>query len=113
MFLYNVTINIEKSVEQEWLQWLRSVHIPDVLNTQMFEGARLFKLDNEELNEDSTYSIQYQALSKDHIEVYQKRYAKALQNEHLRRFRNKFVAFRTVLEQVNLEEVATHNNEPG
>gem|GEM_PF-5619184 len=28
--LYNVTINIDHNTSEEWLQWMKSTHIPDV-----------------------------------------------------------------------------------
>jgi hypothetical protein len=33
MIVYNVTVNIDGAVEQEWLKWMKEVHIPEVLAT--------------------------------------------------------------------------------
>ncbi len=100
MILYNVTVNIEKDVELEWLHWMHQVHIPKVLATGLFKENKMYRLLNETENDDSTYSIQYFAKSIDDIQLYLDQYAPALVNEHLERYKYKHVAFRTLLEEV-------------
>jgi hypothetical protein len=34
--LYNVTVNVSDEVLSEWLQWMESTHIPEVLATGFF-----------------------------------------------------------------------------
>ena len=29
MILYNVTVNIDKDVEQDWINWMKNTHIPE------------------------------------------------------------------------------------
>jgi hypothetical protein len=41
MILYNVTVSIDESVEKEWLQWMKEVHIPDVMNTGLFVSSKI------------------------------------------------------------------------
>ena len=43
MVLYNVTINIDYAVHDEWLDWMKNVHIPDVMNTGLFIDCKLCK----------------------------------------------------------------------
>ena len=31
MIIYNVTISIDKEVENHWLDWMKNTHIPDVM----------------------------------------------------------------------------------
>ncbi|MEO8448027.1 MAG: DUF4286 family protein, partial [bacterium] len=28
MILYNVTVNVDDSVHDEWLEWMKTIHIP-------------------------------------------------------------------------------------
>ena len=44
MILYNVTINIDNSVHDIWLNWMQEKHIPEVLSTGKFSSARLIKV---------------------------------------------------------------------
>ena len=100
MIVYNVTVNIEKNIAEEWLQWMKKIHIPDVLKTGMFFENKIFQVLVEEETGGSTYSIQYSAHSMKDVDTYQEVFAPALQAEHTERYKNKFVAFRTLLEQV-------------
>lgn len=100
MLLYNVTVGIDKSVEQEWLHWMKTEHILDVLNTKMFVTAKIYKVLHEGEEGTVSYSTQYFAESLDHIEKYLEQFAPALREEANKRFAGKHVAFRTLLEEV-------------
>jgi len=99
MIIYNVTVNIEEDVHQEWLKWMKEVHIPDVLNTGLFNDYKMCKVLTSP-EEGQTYSIQYSCESMDHYNQYQDNFAPRLQEEHARKFKDQFVAFRTLLETV-------------
>lgn len=96
MYIYNVTVNIEESVMEDWLQWMRETHIPDVMETGLFTGNRLCRVMVEE-ESGVTYSIQYEVKDMETLQLYHDVYAAKLQEEHRKRYENKFVAFRTVL----------------
>lgn len=98
--IYNVTINVDDDVREEWLHWMRTVHIPDVMATGCFTEWRLCRLLMEE-EKGTTYAIQYTAASMEDFERYQKLYAPELQRQHTEKFKDKFVAFRTLLEQLD------------
>jgi retron-type reverse transcriptase len=100
MIVYNVTINIDREVESEWMRWMKSVHIPEVLATNCFENARMLKMMFEEESQGTTYAVQYMAKSLEMIEQYQQEFAEALQAKHSNRYKDKFVVFRTLLEEV-------------
>ncbi len=100
MYIYNVTINIEKSVEQEWLRWMQKKHIPEMLATGKFLEAKLSQVMVEE-EQGVTYSIQYTTKSKAMLEEYFKEDAAELRKEGVQLFANKFVAFRTELKVIH------------
>ena len=99
MILYNVTINVDLEVHDEWLEWMKEVHIPDVMATGLFEESKIFRIHTGE-DEENTYSIQYFCKSIDDYETYQKEHAPRLQQEHSEKYKDKFTAFRTILEEV-------------
>lgn len=101
MILYNVTVSIDENIEADWLQWMKEDHIPKVMNTGMFVERKIFKLLSHEQEGAITYAIQYFADSINHINEYQEKHAEALQLEHTEKFKDKFVAFRTMLEHVD------------
>ncbi|HTL82601.1 MAG TPA: DUF4286 family protein [Bacteroidia bacterium] len=99
MILYNVTVNIDDSVHDEWLQWMKEKHIPDVVNTGCFSSGTIFRLLVDE-ESGTSYSVQYRAPNRFSIDRYMKEFAAALQKEHKEKYEGKFVAFRTLLEEV-------------
>jgi len=101
MIIYNVTVNIEESVEQEWLQWMKDAHIPDVMKTGMFLSSKMTHVLVEEQMGGKTYSIQYTCENKETLDEYEQKYAPALQKDHNDKYQGKFVAFRTLLEVIH------------
>jgi hypothetical protein len=100
MILYNVTVQIDKDIEVEWLEWMKSKHIPDVMSTGQFFESRISRLLNEPDEEVSTYVIQYHAESLAHYNRYINEFSAALRDEFNSRYKDKFVLFRTVMEVV-------------
>lgn len=101
MLLYNVTVNIEKDAEKDWVIWMKEVHIPDVLATGMFIENKFYKILHDSEDGSVNYSVQYFSDSMDKILDYQKRFAPKLQQDTKDRFGEKFVVFRTLLETVD------------
>lgn len=101
MILYNVTVNVDRQVHEEWLEWMRRVHIPDVMSTGLFLEYRLLRLINEVENDGFTYAIQYLLKSMDDFQLYQCQYAPSLQAEHQRLYGQYCHAFRTLLEVIS------------
>ena len=99
MFIYNVTINIEESAHDEWLDWMKNEHIPDMLSTGKFIKALMTKVMVEEEMGGITYSIQYTTDSKETLEKYYEENADELRSKS-NRFAGKFVAFRTELQVI-------------
>lgn len=102
MILYNVTIGIDADAEKEWLEWMKKEHIPNVMKTGLFLEYKIFKVLSDETEEQSiSYSIQYFARTLDKVVDYLNNHAPALVEEHRVRYKNKHVAFRTLLEQAD------------
>lgn len=97
--IYNVTVNIDDSVHEEWLKWMKEKHIPDVMNTGFFTENKICRILVKE-ESGTSYSIQYTCASLQDLQEYQQKHAPALQKEHAEKFKDKFVTFRTLLEIV-------------
>ena len=98
MLLYNVTIKIDADIENEWLYWMQHHHIPEVMSTGMFVDSHIGRLLDQPEEEDATYVIQYRCESREKLDDYFKNFANDLREKHHQRYKNKFVAFRTVME---------------
>ncbi|WP_394747570.1 DUF4286 family protein [Spongiimicrobium salis] len=101
MYIYNVTTNIDSSVEAEWIQWMNNTHIPDMLATGKFHAAKMCKVLVEEEMGGTTYSVQFTTQDKATLERYYKENAASLRNDALRLFGDKMVSFRTELEVIS------------
>jgi len=100
MILYNVTINIDNTAHDEWLEWMKNKHVPKQMATGLFVKNTILKLIYEQDNGGTTYAFQYFLHSLDDLETYEKTYDSVFQSEHQQRFNDKFVAFRTILEVI-------------
>ena len=99
MIIYNVTVNIDDSVHDEWFQYMKQQHIPDVVKTGCFSSGSMFRILVQEQS-GTSYSIQYRAPNMAAIERYLKDFAPALRQEVTDKYGDKFTAFRTLLEEV-------------
>ncbi len=99
MIIYNVTVNIENDVHDEWLQWMKTKHIPDVMATGYFIEQKLCRVLVEE-EQGKTYSFQYTAKNMENVQEYIDNHAPRLRKEVTDKYGDKFVAFRTLLEVI-------------
>lgn len=97
--IYNVTVNVDSAVHEDWVRWMRDVHIPEVMATGYFLENRFCKVLVDE-EQGVTYAIQYLCMNMDDLREYQERHAPALQKAHAERYGEHTVAFRTLLELV-------------
>lgn len=109
MYIYNVTINIDESVEKQWLLWMQK-HIPEVLATGKFISAKLTQVLVEEEMGGVTYSVQYTANSREDLDNYYKNDAPKLRADGMEKFTNKMLAFRTELKVIEEFYPTTSSN---
>lgn len=101
MILYNVTVNIDTDVEQDWIGWMKEIHIPEVMETGFFTDYRMMRMLSEGSDDTgATYAIQYMAETLGHLETYLNTVAPQIQKKSIIKYGTKMAAFRTVLEEV-------------
>ena len=100
MYIYNVTANIEESIHEDWLIWIKE-QIPQVLATGKFEKETLTRVLVEEDMGGLTYSIQYKSYSREALDAYYREDADKLRQEGLKRFADKMLTFRTELQIID------------
>ncbi|MFC2175793.1 DUF4286 family protein [Bacteroidota bacterium] len=99
MIIYNVTVNINPKVHDQWIAWMKEMHIPEVMATGLFIENRFAKV----LVEDQggiTYSTQYLCATMEDLNAYKQYHATRIEGLHAKKFEGEFVAFRTLLETV-------------
>lgn len=101
MIIYNVTIKVHSQIKDEWLQWLKEEHIPDVMQTDCFTSYRIVRLLETDDSDGPTYAIQYDADSKSLYNRYIEKYAAEMRRRSVEKWGDQFVAFRSVMEIVH------------
>lgn len=96
--LYNVTIKVDKDIEGDWCQWMKEKHIPDVMSTDCFIESRFNKVLFVDDEEGSMYTVQYLCPSMKKLQEYQGSHAPHLQMQHQKKYKDKCVTFRSVME---------------
>ncbi len=99
MIIYNVTVNIENDVKEEWLNWMKTIHVPEVMQTGYFIENMICKVLVDE-TQGTTYSVQYTCDNVTIYEEYKRLHAPKFQKEIADKYGSKLVAFRTLLEIV-------------
>ena len=101
MFIYNVTIKISDPIHAPWLQWLKEVHVPEVLATNCFTKATIVRVLEIDDSEGPTYAVQFAAEGKASYNLYIEKHAALLRKKSFDKWGNQFIAFRSLMEVVN------------
>lgn len=101
MIIYNVTIKVQQSIKDAWLQWLQEEHIPDIIQTGCFTHATILRLLEVDDSEGPTYAVQYFAESKGLYNNYIEKHAPIMRQKGFDKWGSAFIAFRSVMQVVN------------
>lgn len=101
MVVYNVTSNVAPSVAEEWLTWMKEVHIPEVLETEMFTHYRILHVLDQDESEGITYAVQYFANTLENCRKYISESAPALREKAIKHWGEQVISFRTIMESVD------------
>ncbi|MBK7433138.1 MAG: DUF4286 family protein [Chitinophagaceae bacterium] len=101
MFIYNVTLKVQDAIKDEWLNWLKEEHLPEVLGTGCFSGATILQILELDNTEGPTYAIQYRAESKALYNRYIEQFADDMRQRSYEKWGDRFIAFRTLMQVVH------------
>ena len=100
MIIYNVTTKVHNSISKEWLQWLKEVHVKEILDTGCFTEFKIVKLLEIDEEEGPTYALQLYADSKAMYNRYVEKFAGNMRHEAFEKWGDKFISIRTVMQIV-------------
>ncbi len=101
MLLYNVTVKVNSEIGHDWLCWLQQEHVPEVLATGCFRKATICRLLEVDDSEGPTFSIQYQADTREDYDRYIGEHASLMRQKSFDRWGDRFIAFRSLLQVIN------------
>ena len=100
MIIYRVEITLDAAIESNWLDWMKRVHVPDVVQTGCFSECNIYKVIDPASTE-PVYVMQYQCQSIEEYHRYRDSFAPGLQKEHSERFAGRFHGSRQLWEEVS------------
>lgn len=101
MFIYSITFKVDHSILEEWIAWQKEEHIPEIMATKFFTEFKFLHLLEHDDAEGATYIIQYDSPDKNNCENYIKNYSPAFKEEALKRWGDKIISYRSLLESVH------------
>jgi hypothetical protein len=100
MLLYNITTKVDNAISDEWLQWQRKIHVPEIMASGLFYEYRVYRLLEQDDSEGKTYIAQFLTDSEKNFEEYLLHFAPGLREKAIVKWGDQIVAFRTLLENV-------------
>lgn len=101
MIIYNVTVKVSHVISSQWLEWMKSDHIPEMIATECFTEAKVLELLEVDTTEGPTYAVQYFAESKSLYNRYIEQFSNEMREKSFAKWGDKFIAFRSVMKVVN------------
>ena len=97
MITYQVKITIQATVETDWLHWMKTQHVPDVIATGLVRSFQILKPQIEEAN---TYYFHYQFDHQADFDRYTKEFAPQLRQDVLDKYAKQFEASRQLYDWI-------------
>lgn len=100
MIVYSVTVKPDRDIEAAYVDWLKTEHINEVINTGCFDSANFYKVLAEDEIDGASYNIQYRTTDMTRYFNYINDFAPLMRSKGIEKFGEKFHAFRTVLKEL-------------
>ncbi|MDO9260585.1 MAG: DUF4286 family protein [Flavobacteriaceae bacterium] len=99
MFIYNITFNIEESIQHQWLIFMNAF-IAETFAVGNFTSANIHQVMIVEEMGGVTYAVQFNTPTKETLEQFQQQELVLLQKQMQQQFSGKYVFFHTELKVV-------------
>ena len=100
MQVYNISFQINESVENSWKEWMKQTFIPMIESTQCFEAIKWYQL-MVNTDQDPTYTIQLFTPHQEQLQAYHELHAKRHLEEIQQVWAEKCFYFCTQMQIVN------------
>lgn len=98
--IYNLTVKVEIDVHQKWLNWMKRIHVADMMATGLFLEYKICRLLGVDEEDGITYAVQYTMPNMDAYMRYQAEHALHMQRDQNQHFEGKYVTFPTIMKVV-------------
>jgi len=101
MIIYNITTKVHTSIAAEWLQWLKNIHVKEVMESDCFTEFKIVKLLEIDETDGPTFAVQFAAQSKGLYNRYIEKFAGEMRKRSFDKWGDKFISIRTVMQIVD------------
>ena len=102
MIIYNTTYHVADAVKDDFIAWLRSEYVPRATADRLLLVPQLTRIIGSEHDGDSSYALQFRAMSVNSLEIWQHTTGNQLAKDLTRRFGNNVVGFATLMEKIDV-----------
>ena len=100
MLIYNVTTKVNWSIADDWVQWMKEIHIAGILSTGCFETYRFVKLLEADDIDGPTYAVQYFSNFDESYANFIANFSSSFRKAGIERWGEKFISFSSLMEEV-------------
>ena len=101
MVIYNISIQVDWKMHDDWFEWMTDVHIPEMMATLLFEKFQLARLKDVDDEIGPTYCAQFYAVDETAYRIYLEKHASYFSARNTQRWGQSVVSFSTIMEVVS------------
>lgn len=101
MIIYNITMKVEWTIAEEWLPWMKTMYIPEVLKTGCFEKHQFVRLLQIDETEGPTYAIQFYANNLSNYDAFLLYHSSSISLMLLTKWGKKYIHFDTIMKIID------------
>ena len=83
---YEVNMEVDSSIAEEWVEYMRSEHIPEVMQTGVFSSCQFLRIIEPAKEGFECFRITYEAKNLSAIQEYRSEMSPELQRKHNERY---------------------------
>lgn len=100
MIIYNITYLVSYPIHDAWLEWMKTVHVPEMMATGLFERNQILRMLEVDEQEGITYAFQFYSYSQENYNTYISNHAPALRLKANQKWGDQVLGFRSIMEIV-------------
>lgn len=99
IIIYSETTAVAESVEQNWLEFMKTVHIPSIMETGLFLDYRFVRVPASE-GVDVSYNLQLRCENNEKFNQFKAFHEAGFQSVIAQRYQGNYGSFNTMLEEL-------------
>lgn len=97
MLVYNITYAVPHEIHEEWMSWMKNIHIPEIMSLGLFSGHTILRLLEMEEQEGIGIALQLRAETEENYRKYITEHAPGLRLKARDVWGDQVMGFRTLM----------------